>query len=293
MEIRFRFYDKLYGFATTSTGLCIVVLVGIIFATLSIASMPIVKKAGIGFLFSTDWDPVASLFGALPFVCGTLATAGIALLICLPFSLAIALLLSEYYPQGKISVIMRTVIELMAGIPSVVYGFWTLMYLVPQVRAFESVVGYPAYGVGIFSASVILAIMIIPYTASLSREVLLLVPQSIKDAAYSLGATRFEVVTKVSLPYARSGIIAGVFLALGRALGETMAVTMVIGNMNKIPTDIFAPANTMASIIANEFTEATDTLHISALMGIACILFLITVVINILGRLIIKKTAHH
>jgi len=181
------------------------------------------------------------------------------------------------------------VTELLAGIPSVIYGFWGLFVFVPIVRKLEMKIGIPPYGVGIFTASVILAVMVVPYASSIGREVISLVPSDVKEAAYSLGATRQEVIMKVILPYARSGIMAGILLALGRALGETMAVTMVIGNSNFLPRSMFSPGNTMASVIANEFTEATGRLYLSSLIEIGLLLFLVTVVINITGRYIIKK----
>jgi phosphate transport system permease protein len=183
--------------------------------------------------------------------------------------------------------------ELMAGIPSVIYGFWALFFLVPIIRNVEIGLGVAPYGVGILCASLILAVMVIPYSASVAREVISMVPTSLKEAAYSLGATRFEVVTGIVLSYARSGIFAGILLSLGRALGETMAVTMVIGNMNEIPADISAPANTMASIIANEFTEATEEIYLSALLEIALLLFVVSTIINIIGKLVIHRFARH
>ena len=184
---------------------------------------------------------------------------------------------------------VKTVIELLAGIPSVIYGFWGLFFLVPAVRWIEVRLGVAPYGVGILTSSLILAVMIVPYAASLGREVVALVPGDLKEAALSLGATRFEVIRKVILPYARSGIFAGVMLSLGRALGETMAVTMVIGNSNFLPTSIFAPSNTMASVIANEFTEATGALYLSTLVQIGLLLFVVTTVINVIGKIIISK----
>ena len=179
--------------------------------------------------------------------------------------------------------------ELLAGIPSVIYGFWGLFILVPLVRSIEIGLGVDPYGVGIFTASLILSVMIIPYSASLGREVIDLVPAEVKEAAYSLGATRFEVIRRVILPHARSGIFAGVLLALGRALGETMAVTMVIGNANFIPRSIFSPSNTMASVIANEFTEATENIHLSSLVEIGLLLLIVSAVVNIIGKYAIKR----
>jgi len=175
--------------------------------------------------------------------------------------------------------------------PSIIYGFWGIIMLVPIVQKVQIALGIPPYGVGIFTSSIILTIMILPYSASIGREVIQLVPDDLKEAAYSLGATRFEVIRKVIIPYARSGIFAGIILSLGRALGETMAVMMLIGNLNRIPKGIFSPANTMASLIANDFAETTEELYLSAIIEIGLILFLITMIINLIGRMIIKKTS--
>jgi phosphate transport system permease protein len=201
----------------------------------------------------------------------------------------LSIFLGEYSTKGTVASLLQSAIELLAGIPSVIYGFWGLFILVPIVRSIEIKLGVTPIGVGIFTSALVLSIMIIPYAASLGREVIRLVPDELKEAAYSLGATRFEVIKKVILPYVISGITAGNLLALGRAIGETMAVTMVIGNSNVIPKSIFAPANTMASVIANEFTEATDDIYLSSLVEIGLLLFMVTMVINIVGKQIIKK----
>jgi phosphate transport system permease protein len=227
--------------------------------------------------------------GALPFLVGTLATSFLALGIAVPFSLAISIFLGEYFREGPVSSFLRSAIDLLAGIPSVIYGFWGLFVFVPLVRAIQIKLGVAPFGVGIFTSSVVLAVMIIPYSAALGREVIQLVPSDLKEAALSMGATRFEVIRRVILPYARSGIFAGILLALGRALGETMAVTMVIGNSNVLPTSIFSPANTMASVIANEFAEATESVYVASLVEIGLVLFVVTAVVNIIGRLIIKR----
>jgi phosphate transport system permease protein len=270
-------------------GISVIVLLAAILASLFIWSMPAIARNGFGFLTGTVWDPVTARFGVLPFLAGTLMTSFLALLISLVFSLAVSIFLGEYFRKGIASSLVKTGVELLAGVPSVIYGFWALFFLVPIVRFVEMKTGVAPYGVGILSASLVLAIMIVPYSASLSREVIGLVPADLKEAAFSLGATRFEVVRKVVLPYARSGIIAGVLLSLGRALGETMAVTMVIGNSNTLPKDIFGPANTMASIIANEFSEATGAVYLASLIEIALVLFVVTAVINIVGKIVIVK----
>ncbi len=271
------------------SGISVVILLLAILATLSIASVPAIKQHGFGFLIGTVWNPVTGEFGALPFLAGTLLTSLLALLVSLVFSLAVSLYLGEYFRSGLTSSFIKGAVELLAGIPSVIYGFWGLAFLVPAVRFVEMKTGVAPYGVGILTASLILSIMIIPYSASLAREVISLVPNDLKEAALFLGATKFEVVRRVVLPYARSGILAGTLLSLGRALGETMAVTMVIGNSNMLPKSIFAPANTMASIIANEFTEATGKVYLASLVEIALVLFVVTAIINIIGRIIITR----
>lgn len=227
-------------------------------------------------------------FGALPFIVGTLLTSIIALLISLPFSLAIALFLGEYYTRGPLSSLLQTTSELLAGIPSIIYGFWAFFFVVPMMSSWFPHAAYG--GANILTASLILAVMIIPYSSSLAREVISLVPTEIKEAAQGMGATRFEVIRQVVLPYASSGIFAGLLLAFGRALGETMAVTMVIGNKNHIPHGLLDAGQTIASLIANEFSEAGD-LKLSALSELGLILLTITLIFGLLGRYIIKKTS--
>jgi len=268
----------------------IILLLGGIFLTLLLDSIPSLRTQGSGFLYRSIWDAVSGKFGALPFLVGTLATSFLALLISLPFSLAISIFLGEYFREGAASSFLKSAVDLLAGIPSVIYGFWGLFVLVPLVRALELRLGVPPFGVGILTASLVLSIMIIPYSASLAREVIQMVPSDLKEAGLSLGATRFEVIRKIVLPYARSGIMAGTLMALGRAIGETMAVTMVIGNSNFIPRSLFSPANTMASVIANEFAEASDKVHLASLVEIGLLLFVVTTIINLVGRHIIRKT---
>jgi len=269
-------------------GAMLVLVLGILL-TLVMESIPSIKALGIKYLWGRVWDPVNNIYGAFPFLLGTLLTSFLALIISIPFSFAIAIYLGEYKPTGWLSNFLKNIVELIAAVPSVIYGFWGLIVLVPMVRALEIRLGVLPYGIGIFTASLILAIMIIPYAASLGREMIRLVPSSLKEAAYSLGATRYEVIRSVVLPFTKSGLFAGILLSLGRALGETMAVTMVIGNTSLIPTSIFAPGNTMASVIANEFTEADHSVYLSALIELGLVLFLVTVVINMIGKRIIKK----
>ncbi len=297
---KFQRGDALFKALLHSNSYLLILILATIFGTLLFSSSESIREYGIGFIFSTEWDPIGTLYGALPFIVGTLVSSLLALAISVPFALAIAILLGEFSKKGILPNFIRSMIELMAGIPSVIYGFWGLFFLVPLVQSGQLWVMGTAWGesmdiipagVGIFTSSLILAIMITPYSASVAREIISMVPTSLKEASYSLGSTRFEVITGVVIPYARSGIMAGVLLSLGRALGETMAVTMLIGNSNRVPTNIFSMANTMASIIANEFAEA-DGIGLSALFEIGLILFLISVAINSLGRVIIVKMSH-
>jgi len=257
--------------------------------TLVVESLPSMRLLGLKYFWGKTWDPVSNVYGALPFLVGTLATSFLALLISIPFSYAIAIYLGEYQTKGWLSGVLKNIVELVAAVPSVIYGFWALIVLVPLVRSLEAKLGEPPYGVGILTASLVLAVMIIPYAASMGRELIRMVPSTLKEGAYSLGATRYEVLRYVILPHTKSGLFAGLLLSLGRALGETMAVTMVIGNSSLMPDSIFAPGNTMASVIANEFTEADRTVYLSALIELGLALFIVTVLVNILGKWIIKR----
>lgn len=280
--------EKRFTAILAATAISIIVLLLAIFLTLCVASLPSIKEFGFGFFIGKAWDPAVERFGALPFLAGTLFTSFLSLLISIPFSLAISIFLGEYFKDGKVSAFLRSAVEVLAGIPSVIYGLWGLFLLMPLVRSLEIMMGVTPHGVGIFTSSLILAIMIIPFSSSIGREVVTLVPADLKEAAYSLGATRFEVIMKVILPYARSGIVAGILLALGRAIGETMAVTMLIGNSNFFPTSLFGPGNTMASVIANEFAEATG-ITAASLIYVGLVLFLVTTAVNTAGTYIIKK----
>lgn len=276
----------------TLVALIMVVLVLGIMLTLIIESIPSIKSLGLKFLWGRTWDPVNDVYGAYPFLVGTLLTSFLALIISIPFSFAIAVYLGEYNSKGWLSNTLKNLVDLIAAVPSVIYGFWGLLVLVPLVREMEMKFKILPYGIGIFTSSIILAIMIIPYAASMGRELIKMVPSDLKEGAYSLGATRYEVIKKIILPYTKSGLFAGILLSLGRALGETMAVTMVIGNTSLMPTSIFAPGNTMASVIANEFTEADHTLYLSALIELGLFLFCVTVIINLIGKGIISRLAN-
>lgn len=268
--------------------LLLILVVGVLI-TLIIESIPSIKTLGFSYLWGKVWDPVQNIYGAYPFLIGTLLTSFVALIISIPFSYAIAIYLGEYNTSGWLSNLLKNTVELIAAVPSIIYGFWGLFVLVPLVRELEMKFGIAPYGIGIFSASLILAVMIIPYAASLGTTLIRMVPASLKEGGYALGATRYEVIRSIVLPYTRSGLFAGILLSLGRALGETMAVTMLIGNTSTIPTSLFAPGNTMASVIANEFTEADHTVYLSALIELGLVLFLVTVVINLIGKRIITR----
>jgi phosphate transport system permease protein len=261
--------------------------------TLIVKSMPTIKSLGFGYLWGKVWDPVSNVYGARPFLLGTLLTSFTALIISVPFSYSVAIYLGEYNTKGWLSNLLKNTVELIAAVPSIIYGFWALFVLVPVVRTFEAKIGVAPYGVGALSASLVLAVMIIPYAASLGTSLIRMVPSPLKEGAYALGATRFEVIRSVILPFTRSGLFAGILLSLGRALGETMAVTILIGNTSAIGNTFkdvfFGPGNTMASVIANEFSEADHDLYYSALIELGLVLFFVTVVINLIGKRIITK----
>ena len=238
------------------------------------------------FLTSSDWSYTegAEQYGALPFITGTLMTTLLALIFCIPFSLPVALFVGEYFKGTRIAAILSTIVDLLAGIPSIIYGLWGFYTLRPLIMALN----ISPQGSGILTASLVLAIMIIPYASSLSAEFIKMVPNDLKEGAYSLGATQAEVVQKVVFPVAGAGIFSSYVLAIGRALGETMTVTMLIGNTNNIPDSITSTGNSMASIIANQFGEADD-LRLSSLIAIGLILFLITAGVNMVGKIMIKR----
>jgi phosphate transport system permease protein len=259
------------------------------------------QKFGWRFLTGTTWDPVALEFGALPFIYGTLVTSALALIIGVPLGIGAAIFLAELAPP-RISDGLAFVIELLAAVPSVIYGLLAIFTLVPFLRdyaapAIQSTLGFlpffsgPSYGVSLLAGGCILAIMILPFIISISREVLLAVPREQREASLALGATQWETAWRVVVPYAKAGIIGSIFLALARALGETMAVTMVIGNDPKINMSLFAPGYSIAAVIANEFSEATSEMYISALIELGLVLFCITVIVNAIARLLILTTS--
>ncbi|HWZ87815.1 MAG TPA: phosphate ABC transporter permease subunit PstC [Polyangiaceae bacterium] len=263
------------------------------------ASQESIAKFGIGFVFSSVWDPVRDVYGALPFIFGTIASSLLALVFAVPISLGVAIFLSELAPtwvRGPVGFL----VELLAAVPSVVYGLWGIFVLAPWLR--DSVEPFLAkffgflplfqgaqHGFGMLAGGVILAIMITPTISSVSREVLRAVPSALREGALGLGATPWESVRVAVLPYARSGLVGATILGLGRALGETMAITMVIGNRAEISASLFAPSYTMASVIANEFTEATGRLYLSSLAEVGLLLFVVTVLLNIVARLLVWR----
>ena len=252
---------------------------------------------GIGFFYGHDWDPVSGSFGAMPFIYGTLVSSFLALLMAVPLSIGVAVYVTEMCPQ-RLRAIISFLVELLAAIPSVIYGLWGIFVLAPLLREYVEpflarTLGWtglftgPMYGLGMLAAGIILAIMVVPMIASITREVMTAVPQNQREAVLALGATRWEMIRMGVLRNARIGIVGGVILGLGRALGETMAVTMVIGNRPEIAKSLFAPGYTMASVIANEFTEATGDLYLSALVEIGLALFIVTLIVNALARLLV------
>ncbi|MDE5423610.1 phosphate ABC transporter permease subunit PstC [Ancylomarina sp. DW003] len=278
--------ERLFQYFLKLGGILILMMAVGILATLIVGSIPTFKEFGFGFIFSSDWNPTEGResYGALPFIIGTIATSILALAFTFPFAFSIALFLGEYYKKGRMSSILKSMIDLLAGIPSVVYGLWGFYTIKPIIVE----LGLNAQGFGIFTSAFVLAIMIIPYASSISAEVINMVPSNLKEAAYSLGATRFEVVKNVIIPNAGSGIFAGFILAFGRAIGETMAVTMLIGNSNKIPTNLFDLGNTMASLIANQFGEA-EGLKYTSLVAMGLLLFVITGILNLIGKMVMRK----
>jgi phosphate transport system permease protein len=287
--------DVAFRIGTGAFGLVLIALVCAIGVVLALQSIPSIQKFGLSFWRTEIWDPVAGEFGALPFIWGTLYSSVLALLIATPIALGIAIFISELCP-AVLRQPLVFVTELLAAIPSIVYGLWGIFVLVPAVRAVETslpdsvrklpLFSGPPLGLGMISAALILAIMVIPFVSSISREVLKSVPPAQREGAYALGATRFEAI-RAAVFYARTGIIGAVMLGFGRALGETMAVTMVIGNNPKVSMSLFAPQYTMAAVVANEFAEAADELYLSALVEIGLVLFIITLIINSLSRLLI------
>lgn len=293
--------DRVYRRVLTALALGLPLLFILILAVLFVRALPAIGRFGPSFLWTSTWDPVAEIYGAAPMIFGTLASSLLALLIAVPLSLGVAIFLTEFAPRWLRQPVVFLV-ELLAAIPSVVYGLWGIFVLIPFLRnhlvpPIKAVLGWTPfvqgafYGNSLLAGGIILAIMIVPYIAAVSREVLLAVPTSQREAALAMGATRWEAVRSAVLPYGRAGLIGAIILGLGRALGETMAVTMVIGNRHDIGLSLLQPAYTMAAAIANEFSEATTTIYLSALFEVGLILFLLTVVVNAVARILIWRVA--
>ena len=293
--------DRTFQLVTGLFALALVAVLASIVVVLALESSGSIRWFGWGFLYSSAWDPVFRKFGALPFIYGTVVSSILALLQAVPLSIGTAIFLSELAPgwvRGPVSFL----VELLATIPSVVYGLWAIFVLIPWVRtvvapSLSTVLGFlplfqgPIYGVGMLTASMILAVMVVPYITSVAHEVFQAVPQSQREAALALGATKWEMVRMAVVPFGRTGLIGAIMLGLGRAIGETMAVTMVIGNRAEITASLFAPASTMASVIANEFSEATYDLYVQALVEVGLVLLIVTVVINAFARLLVWSVA--
>ena len=282
--------DKIFKVLLILSAIVIPVIGGGIVYSLTVDASGAFEHFGFwNFIFSDDWVTTAGKesYGALPFITGTLLTTILALLMCIPFSLPVALFTGEYFRGKKIAAILGTVTDLLAGIPSIIYGLWGFYVL----RNVFMHLNLSPQGSGILTAAFVLASMIVPYAASLSSEFIKMVPSDLKEGAYAMGATRAEVIRRVVFPMAGSGIFSAYILAIGRALGETMTVTMLIGNTNQMPDTLRTTGNTMASIIANQFGEA-DGLKLSSLIAIGLLLFLITAVINMIGKILIRKARH-
>jgi phosphate transport system permease protein len=300
---RLRSRERLFRGLTFASAAAVLVLLGGVILILILGSLPALRTFGLGFLVSETWNPVTEKFGAMAPVYGTIMVSLIAMLIAVPIGLGIAVFLSELCPaylRGPIGI----AIELLAGIPSIIYGIWGLFIFAPFLQAtlqpalidlFEPVPGLsslfagPPYGIGVLTAGLILAIMVLPFIASVSRDVFVATPPVLKEAAYGVGATTWEVVRHVILPYARVGVIGAILLGLGRALGETMAVTFVIGNAHRISASLLAPGTTISATIANEFTEAVGDLYTSALVALGLILFVITFIVLAIARYLLLR----
>lgn len=295
--------DRLYRTLITLFALSIPALLVFIAVEIVAGAWPALAEFGPGFLTGSEWDVGAGRFGAAPMIYGTLVSSLLALVLATPFALGVAIFLSEFAPAWLRQPV-AFLVDLLAAIPSVVYGLWGIFVLLPVLR--ETIMPFladtlglgstpffsgPAYGNSMLAAAVILAIMILPYISAVSREVLMAVPRSQREAALALGATRWEMIRDAVVPYARSGIIGGIILGLGRALGETMAVTMLIGNRPELSASLFAPGYTLASVIANEFAEASTRFHTAALMACGAVLLAVTLLVNVIARWLVSRVA--
>jgi phosphate transport system permease protein len=295
--------DRVMHALTFGAAVLVLLTLGGVFISLVIGSMPAIKAFGLGFITSQSWNPVTEIFGAAAPIYGTLLTSAIALLIAVPVGLGISIFLTELSPAWLARPI-AIAIELLAGIPSIIYGIWGLFVLAPFLQqnfqewvinrvsgipVLETLFAGPPYGIGVFTAAIILAIMILPFISSVTRDVFETVPPMLKEAAYGIGCTKWEVMKNVVIPHTKAGVIGAIMLALGRALGETMAVTFVIGNAHKIAASLFAPGTTISATIANEFTEATGDIYTSSLIALGLILFVVTFIVLAAARLMLAR----
>jgi len=296
---RSKSFDLIFSWATFVASWGTVALLAWIALAVGYAALPAVRQFGFGFLIGTDWDPVDDVYGALPLIYGTMVSSALALLIATPLGVAIAIFLTEDYLHPKIRSIFKFLVELLAAIPSVIYGLWGIYVIIPITTPLGNwlnthfgwfpLFSTPSSGPGFFPAAFVLSIMILPTIAALSGSALKTTPQALKEGAAALGATRWDVILQISLPIAASGIFGAAVLGLGRAMGETMALAMLVGNNNQISASLFAPANTIASLLANSFGEATG-LEIAALMYLSFILMALTLGINAVAELILERT---
>ncbi len=302
---KFNTGDKFFKAFVYGASIYALLMVILVFYTLSEGSIPIFFKEGINFIIGTEWNSIEGResFGALPYIIGTLISSSIAIAIAVPISIGIAIFVNEMVP-GKIGTVLSFIVELLAAVPSIIYGLWALFVFRFWIRDYVEIPLHSTFGdslhifarspfgLDVFTAGIVLAIMIIPIISAVSREVIKAVPHSQKEAAYALGATRWEMVKTAIMPYGKSGLLGASFLGLGRAIGETILVTMIIGNavgLSAIPTSLFSPSQTLSSIIANEFNEASGDFHLSALIGLGLVLFMITLFINVASIFIVSK----
>jgi len=297
--------DPIFAGLATGSGIFVLVLLGSIILSLFIGGLPAFRQFGAGFLTSAEWDPVRQVFGAAVSVYGTLITSVLALIMAVPLAFGIAFYLTELAPKWLRRPV-GTAVELLAAVPSIIYGMWGFFIIVPLMSQYiqpfvidlfdgipvlEDLFAGPPFGTGLFTAALVLAVMIIPFIAATMRDVFETVPAVYKESAYGVGCTTWEVMRSIVLPYTRVSVVGGIMLGLGRALGETMAVTMVIGNRPEISASLFAPGYTMASLIANEFSEATNDMHLSALMAVGASLFVITLIVNAIARWLVWRVS--
>ena len=300
---RLRLGDSAFHWLTYSAALLVLLTLGSVTVSLVIGALPAIKAFGLGFLVTESWNPVTEKFGGLAPIYGTIVTSFIAMLLAVPIGLGIAVFLTENCPM-RLRRPIGTAIELLAGIPSIIFGIWGLFVLAPVLQAtvqpaliatfgsvpiLSSLFAGPPYGIGMLTAALILAIMVLPFITAVSRDVFATVPPVLKEAAYGMGCTTWEVVRKVVIPHTRVGLIGGIMLGLGRALGETMAVTFVIGNAHKVSASLIAPGTTISATIANEFTEAVGDLYTSSLIYLGLILFVITLIVLTVARLLLAR----